>query len=319
MLFFSITGESQSYAPSAEFPGSTAIFKDSAIFIDWANEVEITRAYQNIAFPEIGFVEYGTGKNAIGIADGNPNVVSLGDGGSAVLHFNNSIVNGEGFDFAVFENGFFETNTSELAFLELAFVEVSTDGIEFVRFPAVSEIQTETQIGSFENINARYINNFAGKYTMFYGTPFNLDDIADLVAGTSVNINDINYVKIIDVVGTIDDEFADYDSEGNKVNDPYPTAFASGGFDLDAVGVINNIHNADFSNGLLISPNPVKDILKYQTTISNIETLEVFSIDGKLLISTEKDIDIDVRGLKTGVYIIKVSGKNESDSALFFK
>lgn len=32
-------------------------------------------------------------------------------------------------------------------------------------------------------------------------------------------------------------EWASLDSMGNKINDPYPTPFAAGGFDLDAVGV----------------------------------------------------------------------------------
>jgi hypothetical protein len=41
------------------------------------------------------------------------------------------------------------------------------------------------------------------------------------------------------VVGSLDDRYATYDVLGNKINDPFPTPFASGGFDLDAVGVIN--------------------------------------------------------------------------------
>jgi len=46
-------------------------------------------------------------------------------------------------------------------------------------------------------------------------------------------------VKVIDVIGTIDPQYASRDSFGNIVNDPYPTPFGSCGFDLDAVGVIN--------------------------------------------------------------------------------
>jgi len=33
------------------------------------------------------------------------------------------------------------TNDSNMAFLELGFVEVSTDGIRYVRFPAVTNVQ----------------------------------------------------------------------------------------------------------------------------------------------------------------------------------
>ena len=314
-----ISGNAQSFEPAAGFEGSTAIYKDSSVFINWAKEAEVFQSYQNIAFPDNGNVDYGNEDNAFGIADGNPGVISLGDGGTAVLSFNYPVINGEGYDFAVFENGFFENDTSELAFLELAFVEVSTDGEEFVRFPAISELQTDTQIGSFENVNARYIHNFAGKYTMFYGTPFDLEDITGLVVGTSVNLNEINFIKIIDVVGSIDDEFASFDSEGNKVNDPYPTAFPSGGFDFDAVGVINNMQNAKFVGELLISPNPVKDFLSFRTDISDVEKIEIFSIEGKLLISTIKKSSINVNNLESGVYILKVLGEERSSSALFFK
>ncbi len=318
-MISAITVKSQSFAPAAGFEGSTAIYKDSSVFVDWAKEAEVFQSYQYIAFPEIGYVDYGVEENALGIAGGNPGVVSLGDGGIAVLRFNSPVVNGEGYDFAIFENGFFENDTSELAFLELAFVDISTDGEEFVKFPAISELQIDTQIGSFENMNARYIHNFAGKYTMFYGTPFELEDIAELVVGTSVNLNEINYIKIIDVIGSIDDEFASYDSEGNKINDPYPTAFPSGGFDLDAVGVINNVQNAKFDGELLIYPNPVKDFLSFRTDISDVEKIEIFSIEGKLLISTKQKSGIDVGSLVTGVYILRVLGNNESYSALFFK
>lgn len=319
IIFSSIIGKAQSFAPGAGFDGSTAVYKDSSIFIDWANSAEIFTSYMNIAFPENGYVSYGTDTCATGVADGNPNVVSMGDGGSAVLKFNYPVVNGNGFDFAVFENGFFENDTSELAFLELAFVEVSTDGFEYIRFPAISELQTETQIGSFENINARYIHNFAGKYIMYYGTPFDLDELLNLTSGTTVDLYQINYIKIIDIIGTIDNEFASYDSEGNKTNDPYPTAFSSGGFDLDAVGVINNETNTKFENELLISPNPVKDILLFKTSISDIKRIDIFSFDGKLQISANKNSNINTEKLKPGIYILRVSGNTETYAKKFVK
>jgi len=307
LFFFSVTiGKTQTYAPAVGFEGSTAIHKDSSIFIDWAKGTEIIRGYNDIMFPENGYVNYGADTSAIGKASGNPNVVSLGDGGIAILKFNSPIVNGNDFDFAIFENGFFKNDTSKLAFLELAFVEVSTDGIEYIRFPAVSELQTEIQIGSFENINTRYIHNFAGKYTMFYGTPFNLDDVEELAVGTSVNCNEINYIKIIDVIGSIDDEFASYDSEGNKINDPYPTTFPSGGFDLDAVGVINNKTNTKIDSEVLIRPNPANKFISVQTILSNIKTVNIYSLEGKLQISTNKNSNINVENLKQGIYIIEV-------------
>ena len=34
--------------------------------------------------------------------------------------------------------------------------------------------------------------------------------------------------------------YASYDSQGNIINDPFPTPFETGGFDLDAIGVIHS-------------------------------------------------------------------------------
>jgi len=65
-----------------------------------------------------------------------------------------------GFDFAVFENSFNDS------FLELAFVEVSSDGINFVRFPATSNTQTDVQITGFGTIDPTYINNLVRTTTI---------------------------------------------------------------------------------------------------------------------------------------------------------
>src|SRR5262249_31074103 len=132
---------------------------------------------------------------------------------------------------AVFENGFAD------GFLELAFVEVSTNGADFARFPAVSLTPTATQIGSFGTLDATNLNNLAGKYRAGFGTPFDLSVVAGL--SPAVDVAAIHFVRIIDVVGSINPALATHDSLGNAINDPYPTAFASGGFDLDAVGAIH--------------------------------------------------------------------------------
>jgi hypothetical protein len=316
---FVTTVKSQHFPPAVGFEGSTAIYKDSSVFIDWVKHAEVSPSYKDIAFPENGYANYGTNENAIGKADGNPGVVSLGDGGSAILTFNSPIINGEGFDFAVFENGFFENDTSELAFSELAYVEVSTDGLEYIRFPSISEINEENQIGSFGNINARFIHNLAGKYTMFYGTPFDLDELSDLYSGTSVNINQINFIKIIDVVGSLNEAYASFDSKGHKINDPYPTAFPSGGFDLDAAGVINNSQNSKVSGKLLIIPNPVNDFLSLKTDIVEVLRVDIYSIAGNIQLSVSQTDNINVTKLKPGIYILKIFGKNETYSTRFFK
>ncbi|MCS6819096.1 MAG: T9SS type A sorting domain-containing protein [Chitinophagales bacterium] len=235
-------------------PGSTAIFKDSAIFVGWATGCTVKRGYQNIADTSLGFTSYGDSLSAIGKA-GENGVVSLGDGGYAVLTFDLPIYNGPGFDFAVFENAFNDN------FLELAFVEVSSDGQHFVRFPSVSLTDTSKQIGPFDNTgDATKLHNLAGKYRANYGTPF---DLQDLDTAVGLDINNITHVRVVDVVGSIDPLYARYDAAGRPVNDPFPTPFNTGGFDLDAVGVIHqkNISTVYdvFEAELRVAPNPLRN------------------------------------------------------------
>ena len=104
--------------------GTSAMYKDSSTFISWASNCIVTRGYQDISITSGGYATVGVDSNGTKKAGINP-VVSLGDGGSAILTFTSPITNGAGFDFAVFENSFSDV------FLELAFVEVSSDGINY--------------------------------------------------------------------------------------------------------------------------------------------------------------------------------------------
>jgi hypothetical protein len=222
------------YAPAAGQPGSTAIYKDDASFVEWATGCTVTRGPMNITDASKGYASFGTEANATGKATGDSyGVVSLGDGGSAVLSFDKAICNGEGYDFAVFENGFNDT------FLELGFVEVSSDGVNFFRFNNVSQTQTTTQVGGFGSVDCTNLNNLAGKYRQGYGTPFDLSELATV--SPLLDVNNVKYVRIVDVIGCIQDGYCTYDSLGNKINDPWSTPFASSGFDLDAIGVMNEI------------------------------------------------------------------------------
>ena len=230
-LLFWNTGNSQ-FAPAAGEPGSTAIWKDSSIFKTWASGADIIRGPLKIGDDTLGYASAGEESFATGPALSN-GLVSLGDGGQAILTFPFSIKNGPGFDFAVFENSFDDT------FLELAFVEVSSDGVNFVRFPSHSLTDTTIQTNTFGTTDATKINNLAGKYRGSYGTPF---DLQELAGNTNLNINAITHVKIIDVVGSVNKQYAKRDSYNNMINDPWPTPFPNGGFDLDAIGVIHQKH-----------------------------------------------------------------------------
>lgn len=218
-----------------QFPGpagtsnSTAISHNDPLIVAWGDSVLVQRGVEDISVLNSPEVTYGQPEYALG--EVNSNVVSLGDGGSATYYFSSPIKNELGFDFAVFENGFSDQ------FLELAFVEVSSDGVNFSRFPAQCFIQDTIQIATFEaSGDASKIHNLAGKYRVNFGTPFELDELID---EPNVDINQIHYIRIIDVVGSIDPIYGSQDVNGNFINDPYPTAFASGGFDLDAIAVFH--------------------------------------------------------------------------------
>ena len=213
------------------------------------------------------------------------------------MTFASPICNRPGPDFAVFENGFANAQNPDMYFLELGFVEVSSDGVNFFRFPAISNVQTSTQIGGFGCIDPTQIHNLASKYPAMYGTPFELDEIPD---NPLLNKNNITHVRIVDVIGTIDPEYCTYDSQGHIVNDPWPTAFASGGMDLDAVGVIHDI--AHFPTPPDEPPyiaNPVADVVfdEYPQTIQ-------INLEG--VVSDPDDPDEDI------IYSIR-SNSNEDE------
>jgi hypothetical protein len=53
-----------------------------------------------------------------------------------------------------------------------------------------------------------------------------------------------NIIDMLDLAWFVDEwlsenNYASYDSQGHQINDPWPTPFPTGGFDLDAVGVIH--------------------------------------------------------------------------------
>ena len=294
------------YAPPAEQAGSTAIATANSLFVDWASGATVTRGLQDIADANSGLASFGDPVNGTGIADNT--LVSLGDAGEAILTFTTPIADESGYDFAVFENSFSDT------FLELAFVEVSSDGVNYFRFPAHSLTSTDTQVGGFGDVDATFINNLAGKYKANFGTPFDLSDIAD---DPLLDKDNITHVKIIDAVGTIDPAFASYDAYGNEVNDPYPTPFASSGFDLDAVGVINQsslgLDDVSAQRKITMFPNPASNYFSIGGYNHNVN-VDIYSQTGKLVKSL-KDVsadNIDISNFVRGMYIVKVTGDTKS-------
>ena len=183
-------------------------------------------------------------------------------------------------------------------------MEVSSDGEHFFRFPAITNVPYDTQLGGFATMDPTLIHNFAGKYEAFYGTPFDLDELED---NPLLDKNNVTHVRVIDVVGCIQREYATYDSQGHPVNDPWPTPFASSGYDLDAVGVIHDLAHYDAVDNhtilLDIYPNPVENVLYVKTR--NLASVSVFSLTGQQILETESD-QIDVSQLLPGIYFVRV-------------
>lgn len=225
------------FDPQVGVEGSLGIAASSPLFQGWASSVvDFSPGPQDIANPGGPVANAGSPTSILGPISGS--VVSLGDGGSITLGFDAPIANGAGVDFAVFENGFLMGAVgTHLAYLELAHVEVSSDGVNFFRFPSTSLTPTDAQVGGFGPIDARDLNNLAGKYVAGYGTGFDLEDLVG--HSPLLDVNGVIQVRIIDVVGSIDPARGSYDSHGNIINDPYSTPFGSSGFDLTGVGVIN--------------------------------------------------------------------------------
>ena len=304
LILFANTIAHAQYAPAAGQAGTTAMFKDSSAFVNWVKTCTTVRGLQDISDASLGNAFAGDDIAATGKAD-ETSVVSLGDGGSATCTFLYPIINGEGYDFAVFENSFVDN------FLELAFVEVSSDGVYFVRFPATSLTPFEVQIGSFDYLDPTKLNNLAGKYRSGFGTPF---DLQELASDSNLNLNNITHIRVVDVVGSIQHLYASRDSANRIINDPWPTPFPTGGFDLDAIGVIHQDNSSGIADGnknndVSIYPNPVHDFIKVSTTNS---TSYTYSISNQVGIEVlrgkiNQSEKIDISRLAAGVYIIRIN------------
>lgn len=292
----------QSYAPAAGMPGTQAIHRDSPAFVAWATGIEVTRGHVKISDPSLtvagsNYASAGGEQSSLGFPDGGS--VSLGDGGVATLTFQLPITNGSGFDFAVFETG-----TPD--YLELAFVEASSDGVTFFRFPSHSQTQADTQIGTFGSPQPEYINNLAGKYGGVYGTPFDLSDLPD---NPMLDKSAITHLRIIDVVGSIDPEYARCDSFGTAINDSFPTPFGSCGFDLQGVGVLHQLVLGTDEAALgriRLYPNPAENHLYID--VVDTAYIYIYNTKGELVMNSNQNKDnlLDVSGLSTGLYFVNI-------------
>jgi len=294
--------QSGPYHPAATVPGTNAIGYQSAFVVDWASGVEVDRGPVVIENSGGPLATSGVKNMALGQSDGA--IVSLGDGGSATLTFDEFIVDRPGYDLAVFENGFYYPG-DDAYFLELATVAVSSDGINFFTFPPHSLTDTSQQVGSFQTMDPTYINNLAGKYEGGQGTPF---DLAELAGIPELDIQAVTHVRVTDVVGTINRNWATLDTAGNPINDPYPTDFASSGFDLDAVAIVNeNVGLQERRRPEWLTIYDANQQLVVQSDIA--VDIKVFSALGQLCIQDRVQVGSYAipHALNPGVYILHVA------------
>lgn len=222
-----------------DHPIDPAIAAASPLFTEWANAIDESRTY---FAPRGSTTISNTGFNSLGDLDA-AEIAAGAAPGFLTVTFPNGIRNGAGADFAVFENGF-AFGTPNGLFVELAYVEVSSNGSDFVRFPSIStNTAPVTGSGAFAGYDMSNIYNLAGKHAAGFGTPFNLDDLltAAAVIGGAVDLNNIQYVKLVDIPG--DGSFLD--SLGNPILDNWLTV-GSGGFDFrlpagQGIGVIHAV------------------------------------------------------------------------------
>jgi len=229
-------------------------------------------------------------ERALGPATGdNFDIVSLGDldeseiasgakPGEITLVFGDPCLPGDanhirdvnGYDFVVFENGFmsgYDTGGGSVRgqmLAELAHVEVSSNGVDFAGFASVS--LTAGAVGPYGTIEVSDVFGLAGKHPNGYGlctgTAFDLAQLSGhpLVLAGAVDLNDICYVRIVDLPGSGDyydsaaelidpasrPEWHNY-ADNHPVYDAWVTE-GSGGFDLEAVGVLKEQrYSADFN------------------------------------------------------------------------
>jgi hypothetical protein len=182
------------------------------------------------------------GPQGAGLGAGSLHVLTLGEGGSVTLGFDVTLVDGPGADLTVFENGFVIAGTSQV-FAEILHVEVSSDGVQFARFPAHYQ-GPGTPMGALRGLAGGLpvlANVLAGGVNpldpvVSGGEAFDLADLAQDpgVRAGAVDLQAIHFVRLVDVLP----------GEVDGAGTPLP---ALGGSDVDAVAVLNSATSSSAS------------------------------------------------------------------------
>jgi len=187
-----------------------------------------------------------------GLMTGSTDVVSLGDGGSITLAFeDNVIVDGPGPDFTVFENPF-QIAGSTTIFVELGIVSASEDGVNFFTFP-----NNPTTFAGFAGVTPVYSNPDDGidprDPAVSGGDSFDLADIG---------LHQARFVRITDPGATVDDP-------GNH----FVQGAGKSGFDLDAIVAVHSQDTCaqccDADGNGTLAPNDVLLLLREVSELPN--------------------------------------------------
>lgn len=176
-----------------------------------------------------------------GELQGSTHTLSLGDGGSIVVRFDEpGLCDRPGPDLLIFENAFYAGNRNGPLFTEVGIVALSIDGVHFVEIP----------------FNAQTFAGLAGR-TPVYSNPENgiSPTDASMAGGDSFDLaaaglTTARYVRITDPGNTIPDA-------GNRV-----VPGNSGGFDLDAMA---SLHDC---NAAVPTPTPTPSATLQATTVT---------------------------------------------------
>ena len=132
-------------------------------------------------------------------------------------------------------------------------------------------------------------------------------------------------MRIVDVIGTINSSYCSYDSQGNRINDPYPTDFESGGFDLDGVAVMNENNIYASTESFLVDkkfevyPNPSKGIITMDFLGDENTPVGIFNFAGSLIwqgtATPGEQIDL-TNYFKPGIYFVRLSDDSRSAQKL---
>ena len=183
-----------------------------------------------------------------GFSNGSLHVLTLGNAGVVTLGFDVVLTNGPGADFTVSENGF---EFGGGVFAEVCSVEVSTNGVDFARFPTryggppgphgdFDALAYATFAGLsggavvLSNVATNSIDPFDP--VVSGGEAFDLAELAEhpLVQAGLVDLAQIHFVRLVDLVA------------GQELDSRGATIWDSGGAssaDVDAVSVIQHTQN----------------------------------------------------------------------------